>query len=227
LHIAQVPTCYDHIASPDVHVDHDRRQIRMYFHGPWQFGPGQKSFAAISSDGIHFEPRKEVLGDFYLRMIPWRGAWIGMAKGGIMYESEDGLTKFRCLPRSAFPKYDAEANQRGSVRHVALQIVESALVVYFTRIGDAPECILRSQIDLTNKKREEWIGRRPALVLRPERPWEGADLSLRPSTAGASEAKENAVRDPAIFQEGGRSFLLYSVAGEAGIAIAELCEERS
>ena len=31
----------------------------------------------------------------------------------------------------------------------------------------------------------------------------------------------NALRDPAVFVEAGRVFLLYSVAGEAGIAIAE------
>jgi hypothetical protein len=30
------------------------------------------------------------------------------------------------------------------------------------------------------------------------------------------------MRDPAIFQEGGRTYLLYSVAGESGIAITEI-----
>jgi hypothetical protein len=32
----------------------------------------------------------------------------------------------------------------------------------------------------------------------------------------------NQLRDPAIFQEDGRTYLLYAVAGEAGIGIAEL-----
>jgi hypothetical protein len=32
----------------------------------------------------------------------------------------------------------------------------------------------------------------------------------------------NQLRDPAIFEEDGRVFLLYAVAGEAGIAIAEV-----
>ena len=32
----------------------------------------------------------------------------------------------------------------------------------------------------------------------------------------------NQLRDPAIFEEDGRIYLLYSVAGESGIAIAEL-----
>jgi hypothetical protein len=33
------------------------------------------------------------------------------------------------------------------------------------------------------------------------------------------------LRDPAIYQEDGRTYLLYSVAGEHGIAIAELLED--
>jgi hypothetical protein len=32
------------------------------------------------------------------------------------------------------------------------------------------------------------------------------------------------LRDPAIFEEGGRASLLYAVQGEAGIAISELSE---
>jgi hypothetical protein len=32
----------------------------------------------------------------------------------------------------------------------------------------------------------------------------------------------NQLRDPAIFEEDGRTYLLYAVAGESGIAIAEL-----
>ena len=34
--------------------------------------------------------------------------------------------------------------------------------------------------------------------------------------------KVNQLRDPAIFEDDGRIFLLYAVAGEAGIAIAEV-----
>jgi hypothetical protein len=32
----------------------------------------------------------------------------------------------------------------------------------------------------------------------------------------------NQLRDPAIFEEDGRIYLLYSIAGEAGIGIAEI-----
>jgi hypothetical protein len=159
LHLSEVPTCRDHIASPDVHVDWACRKIRMYFNGPLANADGQKSFVANSSDGIRFEPNTEQLGAFYLRMRPFQGAWIGMAKGGVMYRSKNGLNKFRCLTHSAFPLKDANGNLPGSVRHVALEIAGSTLLVYFTRIGDAPESILRSQIDLKEPE-ERWIAPR-------------------------------------------------------------------
>ena len=224
LHLADIPTCRDHIASPDVHVDWVSHKIRIYFHGPSATANSQKSFVACSSDGIKFKPHPGELGRFYMRMVPFQDAWIGMAKGGVMYRSKDGLSAFHRLPRPAFPLEDAEGNLPGSVRHVALDIVGSTLFIYFTRIGDAPECILRSQIDL-NEPEERWIATRPELVLKPERLWEGASLPLRRSQPGMSRNPENAVRDPAVWREDGRLFLLYAVAGETGIAISEIIEE--
>jgi hypothetical protein len=224
LALYEVPTCRDHIASPDVHVDWECRKIRMYFHGPSVTGNGQRSFVACSSDGISFEPKAEELGAFYLRMVPFQRAWIGMAKGGIMYRSKDGLSAFHRLPHAAFPLKDADGNLPGSVRHVALEIAGSTLHIYFSRIGDAPESIMHSKIDL-NEPEERWRATRPELVLSPERPWEGANLPLRRSTSGMSRSRENAIRDPAIWRDGRRQYLLYTVAGEAGIAISELLEE--
>ena len=42
-----------------------------------------------------------------------------------------------------------------------------------------------------------------------------------PST-GAVNVPVNQLRDPAIFEEDGRVYLLYAVAGERGIALAEV-----
>jgi hypothetical protein len=52
-------------------------------------------------------------------------------------------------------------------------------------------------------------------MLSPEIEYEGAHLPLRASAAGAA-------RDPAIFHDGEDMYLLYSIAGESGIAMAEL-----
>jgi hypothetical protein len=45
-----------------------------------------------------------------------------------------------------------------------------------------------------------------------------------PSARGLVEGPAYQLRDPAIHCEDGRTWLLYSIAGEAGIAMAELRE---
>lgn len=62
-------------------------------------------------------------------------------------------------------------------------------------------------------------------VLRPGQEWEGAHLPLAPSYRGAIGLEVSQVRDPAIFEEDSRIYLVYAVKGETGIAIAELIEQ--
>ena len=60
-------------------------------------------------------------------------------------------------------------------------------------------------------------------MLRPERAWEGANAPLVPSVRSTAEGSGKSMRDPAIFEEtDGSIYLLYAVAGESGIAIAEV-----
>jgi hypothetical protein len=223
LPLGEAPGCTGHIASPDVHVDDARREIRMYFHSPAKAGGGQKSFVAVSKDGLRFKAGEEVLGQFYFRVFPWQDAWFAMAKGGLLYRSDDGLSRFVPGP-NPFPGGDVRdenANTPGP-RHVALHRVGMELRVYYSNIGDAPERILRRRVRLSSDWKT-WTASTPEEVLRPETEDEGARLPLRKSVAGAMKGRENALRDPAIFEDtDGRVYLLYSVAGESGIGIAEL-----
>src|SRR5205823_7827257 len=69
------------------------------------------------------------------------------------------------------------------------------------------------------------LERRPAVeVLRPERQWEGADAPLTPSIRSTAYGQVNQLRDPAIFEDGDSIYLLYAVAGESGIGIAEITQ---
>jgi hypothetical protein len=222
LKLMDVPACRGHIASPDVHVDEERRQIRMYFHGPSRTTRGQKSYVALSSDGLAFVARDSILGPFYFRLARWRGRWVAMAKGGLVYISNDGLSEFRPAAEPPFPMHGPNGNAPGDVRHVALQADDHGLRVYYTRVGDCPETILRARIDSDDADLQTWRASQFEQVLAPEQEWEGADLPRRASVSGASSGRENALRDPAIYVEDGRAYLLYSVAGESGIAIAEL-----
>jgi len=96
------------------------------------------------------------------------------------------------------------------------------LYVFYTRVGDAPQRILCSTIDVTSPDWDEWVPSPPFEILRPDLPWEGAELPLEPSIRGESTLPVRELRDPAVFVEDARAYLLYSVAGEQAIAIAQL-----
>jgi hypothetical protein len=199
-----------HIASPDAHVREDRREIVLYYHGLDGFR-SQHSRVATSKDGIHFTARPELLGAPYFRVFSHRGWWYALGMPGVLYRSRDGLGGFE-QGATLFPP---------TMRHSALLVRADRLHVFWTRVGDAPEHILLSTVDLDG----EWSGWRvsePIDVLFPERDWEGADRPLVASVRDAINVRVRQLRDPAVFEEAGRAYLLYSVAGESGIAIAEL-----
>ncbi len=107
------------------------------------------------------------------------------------------------------------------MRHSALRVVGNELHVYWTQVGDAPESILLSSIDLSQDW-QQWADGGPVTVLAPEHPWEGADAPLIPSVRSTAYGVVNQLRDPALLEDQGKLYLLYAVAGESGIAVAEV-----
>jgi hypothetical protein len=213
LRLDQVPTCEGHVASPDVHVDETHHQIRMYFHCfPHGTSRQQVTFVATSGDGVSFRPRPEVLGVSYFRVFHWGGYYYALAQPGIFYRSRDGLSGFQEGP-TLFSS---------TMRHSALLLDGNRLSVFYTNVGeDPPERIRESTIDLT----PDWMAWKetaPLPVLEPRTPYEGADLPLAPSVRGSGTTWLRELRDPCIFREGNKTYLLYSVSGEKGIAIAAL-----
>ena len=222
----------DHVASPDVIVDNDRREIRLYFHSPVTPVPKstdpqyreklantrQDSFVAVSKDGLDFTVRRESLGPSYFRVWWWRGHYYALPRLGTpLLRSKDGFAPFERASRSPF---DSDPDFR-NIRHVAVLVENQTLTVFYSRIGDAPETIFTTKIDMTPDW-TSWRAARPIVVLAPQAGYEGAALSVVPSQRGSSTEPENAVRDPAVYREGDRLYLLYSVEGERGIGIAEL-----
>lgn len=201
---------YAHIASPEAVVVPERQQIRLYYHGMLETGR-QASRVATSTDGLHFTPLPDVIANPYLRMFKRPDAWYGMAMPGVFYRSADGLTGFEQGP-TLFDR---------NMRHAALAVSGATLQVFWTRVGDSPEHILLTAVD-TSGDWQDWRCGETVDVLLPEFAWEGADLPLVPSVRGAIEAPANQLRDPCYFEERGQSYLLYSVAGESGIAIASV-----
>jgi len=224
MHIEDGHPFGDHLASPDVHVDEESRCILMFFHSVDKISGKQLTYFAHSRDGLSFQCEPSPVAEFYLKLAKWRQTWIGMSKGGVMYVSTGEPSRLKRLPHPAFPMKHPMGNARGDVRHVGLDVREDNLLIYYSRVGDIPERILRSHIDLT-KPQLGWRAKGTELVLKPETAWEGAMLPLARSRAGRARGLENALRDPAIYKEGDDTYLLYCGAGEANIGLATIIGE--
>ena len=228
-------TLYTHTASPEVFIDAPNQRLIMYVHGMWTDGnawPADPAAAlkwmrdnryaqftqtAVSQDGIHFQPRSGItLRTSYLRLFQWNGSFYGMARLGVLSKAMDPLGTFETGPNP----FDG-GPYAGRVRHVAVMVRGNKLFVFYSGIGDAPERILLSTIDL-NGDWTTWKASAPVEILSPHEPYECPDIPVTPSKAGESEGKENALRDPALFEEKGKVTLFYSVCGEQGIGGADV-----
>jgi hypothetical protein len=225
---------YTHVASPEVFVDHARRRLVMWVHGWWtggerwpsdpaaarawarSHGYGQFTQAAESADGLHFDVRPAITKVSYLRVFERGGLFYGVSRLGQLARARDLLPAFEIGPN---PFRDTA--YAGRVRHVALLRRANRLHVFFTAIGDAPERVLVSTIDMTPDW-TAWRATPPVEVLQPETAYECADMEAAPSEPGDIDTRVRQVRDPFVFENEGKTFLFYSTCGEQGIAAAEL-----
>lgn len=209
-----------HIASPDVHIDDANQRIILYFHGAWKgtkdAGMPQRTQSATSADGLTFHVQPAISDDTYLRVFTYQNTFYALARLGIVMRSPDPLGQFEKGP-SVF----ADGPYKDRVRHVALLRRGNRLHVFFSAIGDAPERILLSTVDLSPGWKQ-WRASTPVEVLASEKPYECPALPVKPSVAGLATTPVHELRDPAIFEEAGKVYLLYTVCGEQGIAAADV-----
>ena len=165
---------------------------------------------------VRFTVRPAITRVSYLRVFSYDGSLYGMARLGQLLRSTDPLASFEVGPN---PFADGPYADR--VRHVAIVRRDRRLFVFFTAIGDAPERVMVSTIDLAGDW-HGWKASAPVELLRPEAPYECPGLPNVPSAAGEIEGPAQQLRDPAIFEEAGRTYLFYSICGEQGLAAAEL-----
>ena len=213
-HIGHIPKkiddlTYPHIASPDIHVDEINQRIVMYYHGLDEFGL-QKTRVAVSNDGINFLARKKIVGWPYFRKFSYKDLDYAISMPGVIYKNSGDLEDFTIVNQI----------MDEDTRHSAVMVDEDKLLIFYTRKGDKPERILLTTIDLTLPS-PLWKTSKPIEVLKPEKEWEGASLPLYKSVASAINIPANQLRDPAIFIEDDKNYLLYSIRGENGIAIVE------
>ncbi len=214
LRLDQATEFINHIASPDVHVDHHHQEIRMYFHGRHrERHKGQRTGLAISTDGLNFAVVQSDLGHPYFRVFSWDNSWYALAKqrdhGGMLYRSPTAIGPYRAM-----------GLQIARMRHAAVLPWPSSPVLFFSRIGDQPERILAAALRPGEDRRQPLIGT-VTEVLAPAESYEGVDLPISRSRSGSTR-RARQLRDPAVLEDEGRLYLFYSLAGESGIGLAEL-----
>lgn len=228
---------HGHIASPDVHVDHEKRCLWMHYHGcgcseentlPYF----QVTSYAESGDGFHFNSGRTYLAESYLRTFQMNGWYYGMSGGPFRYVSrtrkrEEPFTVGPTLmvEGEEFTQFESEVSPNGPgikrIRHVALFHKKDHLHVFYTNVGDCPERIKHTLVDVSGDWMK-WQGTQFQEVLKPETEDEGAEVPAVPSVAGAKHEPVNELRDPYLFEDDGKTYLFYSVAGERGLKVAEI-----
>ena len=225
---------YTHVASPEIFVDEPGRRMVMWFHGwwtdltRWPVGEaaarawarahkyGQFTQAAESHNGLHFAVRPAITRSSYVRVFPHDGSFYGMARLGVLLRSKDPAASFEPGPN---PFRDTAYANR--MRHVALLARGATLHVFFTGIGDTPERVMTSTIEMIGDW-QTWKASTPVEVLRPEAAYECSTLPNEPSSAGDIKGPARQMRDPYVLEDTGKTFLFYTICGEQGIAAAEL-----
>ena len=202
-----------HIASPELVVDHDNQRILMFYHGQ-RDTLSQITGIASSGDGISFTNTGKTVAGVYMRHFEYRNKQYLLGSPGILFRSDSLLGPYQPRDRSLF-----EPN----IRHAALLLEEDSLMVAWSRVGEAPEKILLSQIDLSPADWDRWRATEGVELLRPELSWEGVDMEPLPSLRGELVMVANELRDPYLFKDqDGSKYLLYVGGGEQAIGIASL-----
>lgn len=242
-------TLHDHIASPDVFIDNENRRIIMYFHSGQVKVNGiskdQKSLVATSPNGLDFRTGIEpvILGRFYFRVFRYKGNLYATSNSGYLFKAPDPNNPWKPppgfdfqndlwtqRPDSPFQNDIDDANFAGvpdkplRVRHSAVRLAGNTLQIFYTRIGDCPERIMMSTIDLSAGNYEAWDSSFPPReILQAELHWEGGDIPPTNSQGSTAPENVNQLRDPYIFKDiDGTLYLFYCGRGEDAIGVAIL-----
>ena len=210
---------YAHIASPDVHVDQNAKQILMFFHGLLPDGD-QQTRLALSENGRSFSAAPPLLGPSYLRAFRWRGGWYSTHLWGDVGRFESLSTAPKIFPHRTLPPQITGAPS-AKIRHGHICQVGEHIHFVFSRVGDTPECILHCPIAMSHDPRD-WRFGPITKLLNPDEPWEGFGKDPVKSAEGSARGWIPELRDPCLFYDEERLWLLYSGGGERGIGVAEM-----
>ena len=197
----------DHLASPDVHVDSENKTITMYYHTC--FNKNQYTLESTSKDGVFFKSNEIILGSYYFRVFRFKNQLYSIAKGSNNYGKI-----YKKVNNVWYMIYEKLIK---NIRHTAILVEDDIIYLFYSLIGELQEsiycCILNiDNFMVTNKYK----------LLKPTLKYEGFNFTKEKSKIGMEKKFVNQVRDPGIYKNKNNKYLLYSVSGEKGIAIAKL-----
>ncbi|MGY8946493.1 MAG: hypothetical protein ACKVJS_05505 [Flavobacteriales bacterium] len=202
-----------HIASPEIIIDNDNKNIYLFFHGIIE-GTIQKTKMASSKNGIIFDTINKSLTAPYLKIEKVKNQYYGIAMPDLFYRLTGNFESYETREKWLLDS---------KTRHSDLMVDKNILYLIYTRIGNKPESILYRKIDIDSKDWNDWKAGPEKKLLVPELEWEGANQSKEESEKGSPGELVNQLRDPSVFKDNdGKIYLLYCGGGENGIGISEL-----
>jgi hypothetical protein len=172
---------------------------------------------AFSSTGLDFAAQPQQLGRPYFRVFKYNDWYYALSKdyfrGGMFQRSPvaDGFSQ----------EYEYGPSCITDKRHSAVWVQGDYLYIFYSRVYDTPEAIYITRVSLKGNW-NNWQCSHGHLLMRPVETYEGADQPIRTSSPGVAWGRVHELRDPGIYEEAGQVYLMYSIAGESGIAMAEL-----
>lgn len=227
-------TLDNHIASPDVHVDHKNKRFILYFHVGNPIWEGdtlakQKTVVATSRYGTNFNTGllNAIICPFYARIFEYDQQLYALTKEGI-FRAGDPLDPWghnedfnNLNPHLWRFVANPFRSIQGQARHFAVLPDATHLHVMYSSYPSSPEHIEYTKIEL-HPRHASWKIEEPLDVLFPEFEWEGYHYPVEPS-AGGLKKDVHELRDPDLFRDvDGKIYLLYTGAGESEIGIARV-----
>jgi hypothetical protein len=223
-------------------------------------GNNQKTFSATSINGLEFKDGIEpvIVSFAYHDTFIVDGHPHAVASRGSLYRALDPQHPFTPPENWDFGRelWEAEGKhpsdnpfqnainaqqKRGELseeirrcRHFFTRVIGDKAEFYYTRVGDAPERILMSVVDLdadSDGRADPFTEWKPSFppheILKPEVEWEGVEFPVKPSKPSAKSSGVRQLRDPYVLEdEDGSLYLFYTGQGEMAIGVARLIPTR-
>jgi len=227
------PLCQSY-HSPSLVVDDTTETTYMYVHGHMCRSGTQPTVLFQSRDGVAWtattnnhnwnSTTKILLNDLFYMTAP---IWYKDAYYALAETQENSIGSAVLLKSSSlegpFLKHKIVAQ---GLRHVDVHLIDSTLCLFYTLIGDMPERIMLSTIDLEDNDLSLLPG---PTVLTPIHEHEHGNAPDVPSSSGASGCgPASELRDPHFLPDRDVSenvlsgLLFYAVQGERAIAMARI-----